>query len=203
MDSLAQEPAEELAGDAASAETGDLAAETAAAESDSADQAARPLPLYTAASPAIRKLANAILAKAIKLEADSIFVEPGREAVTVGYRGEDGSLQLEPPLPSLVATPLLHKFKLLAGLDPEHRPTVQTRELRTRQRRRAFIFTFSFVPVQQGEVLGILVREIGKRGFGQTAAAAEEDARLGAGNWNNLKQALTRFSRSERPGRRG
>lgn len=206
MDSLAQEPAGELSENTASPAEAVSAAEAADAGPGSAEEtASRTGAIYTAASPEIRKLANAILAKAIKLEADSIFLEPGPEALIVGYRSEDGSLQLEPPLPAQVATPLLHKFKLLAGLNPEHRPTVQTRELKTRMRRRAFVFCLSFVPVQQGEVLGILVREIGKRGFGQPAVSenARNSGPGSAGNWGGIKQAFTRFSRSERPGRRG
>ena len=193
MDSLAQEPAGELAQDAAEA-----AAETAV---DAPVQAAT---VYTSESPAIRKLANAILAKAVKLDADALFLEPGPDALMLGYRSADGSQQLEPPLPLSVAAPLTQRFKQLLGLNPELLPAIQTRELKARMRRRGFVFSFSFVPVCQGEVIGIQVREVGKRCFGQFAAqeaGTSTDNR--PGSWGSIKQALTRFSRTDRLDRKG
>lgn len=145
---------------------------------------------WSADAPEIVRLANAILLRAIRQEADSVLIEPAAEGLLVGFRAEDGQLRLEPPLPAELAPALLGQFKLRLGLNPELRPRIQTRELIVRQRRRAFVFSFSFMPLRQGEALGIVVRETGRRSFGQPPAA---EAR--AANWRPFKQAFTRFRR--------
>ncbi|MEZ0370350.1 MAG: hypothetical protein ACAI44_14770 [Candidatus Sericytochromatia bacterium] len=143
-------------------------------------------PAYTADSAPIIGLSKAILAKAVRANASYILLEPGPYTLCVGFRIA-GSLQFEPPFPWRVAEPLLARFKVIAGLNPDQHAEIQTGTFCRRLRNRRFVFSASFVPVLHGEVLGIELRE-------QSISSQQPHKKTGA-RGNQLAQGLKQWFR--------
>lgn len=148
---------------------------------------------YTADSPMIQRLANNILAKAARQQSSYIFLEPGAYALQLGFRTE-GLIQSEPPLPWRVAAPLLARFKILAGLNPESQTRIQSANLACRIGGTRYLFALTFLPLQQGEALGIEVRE--QPGIRPRRQMGDKQTKQA--NWTALKQAWKLFSPSDR-----
>ncbi|PKL80116.1 MAG: hypothetical protein CVV27_00875 [Candidatus Melainabacteria bacterium HGW-Melainabacteria-1] len=104
------------------------------------------------------RLAKAILSKAVRLQASYCFIEPGPYALCVGYATPRGQL-LEPPLPWRSAPALMSRIKQMAGLS-ENLAGIQSGRFRCRIGGQSYGFSATFLPVQQGEVLGIEIKTL-------------------------------------------
>lgn len=101
------------------------------------------------AAPIVR-LANAILANALKRKASDIHIEPQEHAVRVRYR-IDGVLHVEPPLPKRIANPLASRFKIITNLNIAEKRLPQDGRLRRRIGGRNIDFRVSTLPSKHGE----------------------------------------------------
>lgn len=101
------------------------------------------------AAPIIR-LANAILANAMKKKASDIHIEPQEHAVRVRYR-VDGVLHVEPPLPKRIASALASRFKIITNLNIAEKRLPQDGRLRRRIGGRNIDFRVSTLPSKHGE----------------------------------------------------
>lgn len=101
------------------------------------------------AAPIVR-LANAILANALKKKASDIHIEPQEHGVRVRYR-VDGVLHVEPPLPKRIANPLASRFKIITNLNIAEKRLPQDGRLRRRIGGRNIDFRVSTLPSKHGE----------------------------------------------------
>jgi type IV pilus assembly protein PilB len=101
------------------------------------------------AAPIIR-LANAILANAIKKKASDIHIEPQEFNLVLRYR-IDGVLNVEPPLPKKIATALASRFKIITNLNIAEKRLPQDGRLRRRIGGRNIDFRVSTLPSKHGE----------------------------------------------------
>lgn len=101
------------------------------------------------AAPIVR-LANAILANALKKKASDIHIEPQEHAVRLRYR-IDGVLHVEPPLPKRIANALASRFKIITNLNIAEKRLPQDGRLRRRIGGRNIDFRVSTLPSKHGE----------------------------------------------------
>lgn len=101
------------------------------------------------AAPIIR-LANAILANALKRKASDIHIEPQEHQVRVRYR-IDGVLHVEPPLPKKISNALASRFKIITNLNIAEKRLPQDGRLRRRIGGRNIDFRVSTLPSKHGE----------------------------------------------------
>ena len=118
--------------------------------------------LATASEDApIVRLANNILALAIKKGASDIHLEPQEEGVILRLR-IDGLLHLETKLSKKIQLPLASRFKILSRLDIAERRLPQDGRISIRIENRAIDFRVSTVPAKFGEK--IVMRILDKSG---------------------------------------
>ena len=103
----------------------------------------------TADEPIIR-MANRILALAIKKSASDIHVEPQEEDLTVRFR-IDGALQVVQVLPKSVQMGLISRLKMIARLDIEEKRLPQDGRFSVRLEDRPIDFRVSTIPSKWGE----------------------------------------------------
>ncbi|MGV3525176.1 MAG: GspE/PulE family protein [Candidatus Sericytochromatia bacterium] len=101
------------------------------------------------AAPIVR-LANAILANALKRKASDIHIEPQEHQLRVRYR-IDGVLHVEPPLPRRIASALTSRFKIITNLNIAEKRLPQDGRLRRRIGGRNIDFRVSTLPSKHGE----------------------------------------------------
>lgn len=101
------------------------------------------------AAPIVR-LANAILANAIKKGVSDIHIEPQETALRLRYR-IDGVLHVEPPLPKRIASALASRFKIMTDLNIAEKRLPQDGRLRRRIGGRNIDFRVSTLPSKFGE----------------------------------------------------
>ncbi|HEY9841349.1 MAG TPA: GspE/PulE family protein [Candidatus Obscuribacterales bacterium] len=101
------------------------------------------------AAPIVR-LANAILANALKKKASDIHIEPQENELRVRYR-IDGVLHVEPPLPKRIANALASRFKIITNLNIAEKRLPQDGRLRRRIGGRHIDFRVSTLPSKHGE----------------------------------------------------
>ena len=116
----------------------------------------------------IVRLANSIIALALKKGASDIHLEPGEKGLRVRYR-IDGILNEERVLPRKVQLPLASRFKIISGLDITERRVPQDGRITVRLEDRTVDFRVSTVPAKYGEkmVLRILNRDATLLGLDQ------------------------------------
>lgn len=101
------------------------------------------------AAPIVR-LANAILANAIKTGVSDIHIEPQELALRLRYR-VDGVLHEEDPLPKRIANALASRFKIMTNLNIAEKRLPQDGRLRRRIGGRNIDFRVSTLPSKYGE----------------------------------------------------
>jgi type IV pilus assembly protein PilB len=109
-------------------------------EADEADSEAAP----------IIRLANAILANALKKKASDIHIEPQEHELRLRYR-IDGVLHTEPHLPKRIANALASRFKIITNLNIAEKRLPQDGRLRRRIGGRNIDFRVSTLPSKHGE----------------------------------------------------
>src|SRR5262245_2392313 len=118
--------------------------------------------LATASEDApIVRLANNILALAIKKGASDIHIEPQEDAVQLRLR-VDGLLRIEANLSKKIQLPLASRFKILSRLDIAERRLPQDGRISIRIENRSIDFRVSTVPAKFGEK--IVMRILDKSG---------------------------------------
>jgi type IV pilus assembly protein PilB len=118
--------------------------------------------LATASEDApIVRLANNILALAIKKGASDIHIEPQEEGVVLRLR-IDGVLYIETKLSKKIQLPLASRFKILSRLDISERRLPQDGRISIKIDNRAIDFRVSTVPAKFGEK--IVMRILDKSG---------------------------------------
>src|SRR2546426_1034197 len=118
--------------------------------------------LTTASEDApIVRLANNILALAIKKGASDIHIEPQEEGVVLRLR-IDGVLHIENKLSKKIQLPLASRFKILSRLDISERRLPQDGRISIRIENRSIDFRVSTVPAKFGEK--IVMRILDKSG---------------------------------------
>ena len=117
--------------------------------------------LATASEDApIVRLANNILALAIKKGASDIHLEPQEEGVILRLR-IDGLLHLETKLSKKIQLPLASRFKILSRLDIAERRLPQDGRISIRIENRAIDFRVSTVPAKFGEKIVMRILDKG------------------------------------------
>src|SRR3989475_5710621 len=107
--------------------------------------------LATASEDApIVRLANNILALAIKKGASDIHIEPHEDGVVLRFR-IDGVLYVENKLSKKIQLPLASRFKILSRLDIAERRMPQDGRISIRIENRSIDFRVSTVPAKFGE----------------------------------------------------
>lgn len=163
----------------------------------------------------IVRLANSIIALALKKGASDIHLEPGEKGLRVRYR-IDGILNEERVLPRKVQLPLASRFKIISGLDITERRMPQDGRITVRLEDRTVDFRVSTVPAKYGEkmVLRILNRDATLLGLDQlvtdppTRALVRDMVRkphgiifvtgpTGSGKTTTLYSALAELNRAE------
>lgn len=163
----------------------------------------------------IVRLANSIIALALKKGASDIHLEPGEKGLRVRYR-IDGILNEERVLPRKVQLPLASRFKIISGLDITERRMPQDGRITVRLEDRTVDFRVSTVPAKYGEkmVLRILNRDATLLGLDQlvtdppTRALVRDIVRkphgiifvtgpTGSGKTTTLYSALAELNRAE------
>ncbi len=104
------------------------------------------------------RLANSILALAIKKGASDIHVEPQENQVAVRFR-IDGKLQQAQVLPKEFQLGLISRFKILAKLDLAEKRLPQDGRISVRTDERAIEFRVSTIPSKWGEKACLRIRE--------------------------------------------
>ena len=110
-------------------------------------------------APVVR-LANNILALAIKKGASDIHLEPQEECVLLRLR-IDGLLYIENKLSKKIQLPLASRFKILSRLDIAERRMPQDGRISIRIDNRAIDFRVSTVPAKFGEKIAIRILDKG------------------------------------------
>jgi len=113
-----------------------------------------------AAGAPIVRLANNIIARALKKGASDIHLEPVEQGLRVRYR-IDGLLGEEQVLPKRFQMPLTSRFKIISGLDITERRFPQDGRLSIRLQERMVDFRVSTIPTKYGEkiVVRILTKD--------------------------------------------
>jgi type IV pilus assembly protein PilB len=126
------------------------------AETDLRNVETRSLEERSRMAPVIQ-LANLILAKAIKLRASDIHIEPEQREFRVRYR-IDGFLKEDMKLPKWVQNPLISRIKILAQINIAERRLPQDGAVRVKAEGREVDLRVSTLPTRHGEkvVLRIL-----------------------------------------------
>ncbi len=104
----------------------------------------------TADDEPVIRLANKILALAIKKGASDIHVEPQEEDLTIRFR-IDGALQVVQVLPKGVQMGLISRLKMIARLDTEEKRLPQDGRFSVRLEDRPIDFRVSTIPSKWGE----------------------------------------------------
>jgi type IV pilus assembly protein PilB len=110
-------------------------------------------------APVVR-LANNILALAIKRGASDIHIEPQEEGVVLRLR-IDGMLHVENKLSKKIQLPLASRFKILSRLDIAERRLPQDGRISIKIENRAIDFRVSTVPAKFGEKIVMRVLDKG------------------------------------------
>ncbi|MBL8841567.1 MAG: Flp pilus assembly complex ATPase component TadA [Planctomycetes bacterium] len=126
--------------------------EVKAAESDSAHD----ITSENEAAPAV-KLVNAVVYQAIREKASDIHIEPFEKEVRVRFR-QDGMLKEVLSPPKQMATAIVSRIKIMAGMDIAERRKPQDGKFQVKVEGRQIDFRVSVLPVVHGEkvVLRIL-----------------------------------------------
>ncbi|MBT9545065.1 MAG: Flp pilus assembly complex ATPase component TadA [Candidatus Sericytochromatia bacterium] len=128
-------------------DTGDIVSEMDVVEAD--DDLDEGDETDSEAAPIIR-LANAILANALKKKASDIHIEPQEHELRLRYR-IDGVLHTEPHLPKRIANALASRFKIITNLNIAEKRLPQDGRLRRRIGGRNIDFRVSTLPSKHGE----------------------------------------------------
>ena len=120
-------------------------------ESEEEEKTASVVDLATAAEEApVVRLANNILAMAIKNGASDIHIEPQERGVVLRFR-VDGVLRVESVLSKKIQLPLASRLKILSRLDISERRMPQDGRISIKHDERSIDFRVSTVPAKFGE----------------------------------------------------
>jgi type IV pilus assembly protein PilB len=108
--------------------------------------------------PAIMRLANHILRKAISDSVSDVHIEPGAQDVKVRCR-KDGALYIDRILPKRMAVPLACRFKIMANLDSSDQLAIQEGSILVRLSGRNVDFGISVVPAKHGENIVLRIND--------------------------------------------
>ncbi|MHC4224161.1 MAG: GspE/PulE family protein [Planctomycetota bacterium] len=111
--------------------------------------------LESASAPAIR-LANSIIAEAVRAKASDIHLEPMEKELALRLR-VDGMLMLQNPVPKAVQGPLLSRIKIMARLDIAERRVPQDGRIRVLCDQRPVDLRVSTLPTRHGEKIVIRI----------------------------------------------
>ncbi|MFC1743581.1 ATPase, T2SS/T4P/T4SS family [Candidatus Riflebacteria bacterium] len=106
----------------------------------------------------ILNLSTNILALALKKEAEALHIEPEYSCFRVKFR-EHGQLKLIQSLPKKLYGPLITRFKLLSGLNPNVTNIPQRGSMTIKHNDRNIFFLVSFLPGIFGEKLSIFLSD--------------------------------------------
>ena len=108
----------------------------------------------------IVRLANQIIAEAVKKRASDIHIEPMERQVRLRYR-IDGSCVEQEPIPKKLQGALLSRFKIMATMKPEEKRIPQDGRIKMKLAGREIDFRVNSLPSTHGEsiVLRILDKE--------------------------------------------
>jgi len=98
----------------------------------------------------MRRLANSIVAMAIKKEASDIHIEPMEKTVKIRFR-VDGMLREEMVLPKKVQLPLMSRIKIMSKLDITERRLPQDGRTTLKVSDKSIDFRVSSIPTKFGE----------------------------------------------------
>jgi type IV pilus assembly protein PilB len=118
-------------------------------ESPQANESVTDLSHAAVDAPIIR-MANSILALAIKKGASDIHIEPQEKDLVVRFR-IDGSLQVVQVLPKKVQMGLISRFKIISKLDIAEKRLPQDGRISVRMEERPIDFRVSTIPSKWGE----------------------------------------------------
>lgn len=104
------------------------------------------------------RIANEIMALAIKKGASDIHIEPQEKGLDVRFR-IDGALQVVQVLPKMSQTGLISRFKALAKLDLTERRLPQDGRITVRLEEHTIEFQISTLPSKWGEKICLHVRD--------------------------------------------
>lgn len=102
------------------------------------------------------RMANSILALAIKKGASDIHIEPQEKDLEVRFR-IDGALQVAQVLPKMIQMGLISRFKMLAKLDIREKRLPQDGRITVRLEERPIDFRISTLPSKWGEKICLRV----------------------------------------------
>jgi len=111
--------------------------------------------LESDSAPAIR-LANSIIAEAVRVKASDIHLEPMEKEVSLRLR-VDGMLMPQNPVPKAVQGPLLSRIKIMARLDIAERRVPQDGRIRVLYAQRPVDLRVSTLPTRHGEKIVIRI----------------------------------------------
>lgn len=115
-------------------------------------------------APIIR-LANNIIALALRRQASDIHLEPGEKGLRVRFR-VDGVLREEQVLPKKVYFPLVSRFKIISRLDITERRIPQDGRISLKVSGKMVDFRVSTVPTKYGEKITIRILDKESQVFG-------------------------------------
>lgn len=124
-------------------------------ESTEGDTGIRDLEQEAQAAPMIR-LANSIVAMAIKKDASDIHIEPMEKAVRIRFR-VDGMLREEMVLTKKVQLPLMSRIKIMSKLDITERRLPQDGRTTMKVSEKPIDFRVSSIPTKFGEKIVIRI----------------------------------------------
>ena len=106
------------------------------------------------------RLANQIIAEAVKQNASDIHIEPMERKIRLRYR-IDGACSEQDPIPKKLQGALLSRFKIMSKMRPEERRIPQDGRIKMRVGGRDIDFRVNALPATHGEsiVLRILDKE--------------------------------------------
>ena len=123
-------------------------------------------------APAIR-LANAIIAAAVRMKASDIHLEPGEKQLAVRFR-LDGMLVERKPVPKVLQASLISRLKIVAQMDIAERRVPQDGRIRVLYERRPVDLRVSTLPTRHGEKIVMRILDTSSMSLDLEALGLEE-----------------------------
>ncbi|ADC88748.1 type II secretion system protein E [Thermocrinis albus DSM 14484] len=117
--------------------------------------------LREASDAPIVRLAEYIIAEAVRVGASDIHIEPQEKKVIVRYR-VDGVLRVFQELPGNVKDPLIARYKIMSNLDISEKRRPQDGRIRVKMQGKPVDLRVSTVPVTHGEKVVMRIQEAEK-----------------------------------------
>ena len=148
------------------AEISGLALELGNVGASASEQTAQQVSVSDMNDAPVVKFLQSIFEDAMQVNASDIHIEPDEKAVRIRLR-QDGVLQVQTSAEARVATPLLSRLKLMAGLDISEKRLPQDGRFQFKARGKTVDVRLSTIPVTYGEsaVMRLLNQDSGLIGL--------------------------------------